>query len=497
MPGYRIVKLPDRLDPRFPRKLGGGVLSVALHVGLLLVILSGGRYDGMPAGDEPSPIVMWLEAPVADRSDSVEPRAPEPAIAAPAGEAIAPQAPEFAQADELSIEATGPISVSNIEIPATLTMSEVERAELSRRLERLAGDSDEAFRKEVSWEQDGMRYSAVLIREPARDETALERVVARVSASDRGKHLSTIVSLRRLAFSQFTQIVDFWDPMVQLHDDEIVGRFHSNSRLNLLYDASAKPTFLGKVTTAAHSFNTEAQARRRDSDVFRGGKETRAARIELPELPQPFRWAPMDANARIHQFTNDTSIRFHSDGSYTWRTRGSSEPETRFEFSDDPVFFVAAGNVELFVQGVVAGSALVYSPLRIVIDGSLTYARDPRSVPDSGDYLGLVSNRYVEIAPPRVTGPGDLEIDAAIFAGRRFVVTHYNHPRKATLRIYGSLAAGSLTATEPRYGTRVEYDRRFEHRRPPGFPSTDRYEVTNWDGQWTEVPERVEGDSVL
>ena len=91
------------------------------------------------------------------------------------------------------------------------------------------------------------------------------------------------------------------------------------------------------------------------------------------------------------------------------------------------------------MQGVVAGKVLVYSPHRIVIEGSLTYASDPRDVPDSGDYVGLVSNRYVEVAPPGVTGPGDLEIDAAIFAGRRFIVTNIDHPRTATLRIYGSL----------------------------------------------------------
>ncbi len=50
---------------------------------------------------------------------------------------------------------------------------------------------------------------------------------------------------------------------------------------------------------------------------------------------------------------------------------------------------------------------------------------------DSGadDYLGIVSDRVVEVAPPGITGGGDLEIDAAIYAGRRFVVTAIDHPR--------------------------------------------------------------------
>jgi hypothetical protein len=144
------------------------------------------------------------------------------------------------------------------------------------------------------------------------------------------------------------------------------------------------------------------------------------------------------------------------------------------------------------VQGVVSGKVLVYSPEKIVVEDSITYAHDPRESPDSRDYLGLVSDRMVVVAPPSITGPGDLEIDAAIFAGRRFLVTNIDHPRSATLRIYGSVAVGTISATEPRYATKIEYDTRFERQRPPGFPSTNRYEVAaDWDGRWTEVPERT------
>ena len=283
-------------------------------------------------------------------------------------------------------------------------MSGEEKAVVSQRLERLAEKSLEANLTEVAWQQDGKQYSALLIREPAIDGTALERVIAQVSASERGKLLTTIVNLRRLAFSQFTQMVDFWDPMVQLHDDEIVGRFHSNSQPKLLYDPHTAPKFFGKVTTAARSFNMESRARRRDSEIFRGGVETRAGRIELPESPQPFEWAPKDENARIHQFTSDAHIRFYRDGSYTWSTRESSVPEYLNEPSGHPAYFIAASMSTLYVQGVVEGRVLIYSPQRIVIEGNLTYASDPRDAPDSRDCVGLVSNKYVEVAPPSVTG---------------------------------------------------------------------------------------------
>jgi len=48
------------------------------------------------------------------------------------------------------------------------------------------------------------------------------------------------------------------------------------------------------------------------------------------------------------------------------------------------------------------------------------------------------------------------------------------------------VACGTISATEPRYATKIDYDPRFERQRPPGFPSTNRYEVADWDGKWTE-----------
>jgi hypothetical protein len=497
------VTLTGLVDLEKSRKARAGVLSVALHVVLVLVILSGGRHDGLQSGDAVISMPFMLDEIEADRGDAEERPVPEPsepippsdaqldaAIArlAPApSETVIPALADFAPPEQAPIPVEELYSSSSAAIPEKRAMSEAEKAELSRRLEKLAEQSLENSRSEVAWEQDGRQYSAELIREPANDGTALEHVIARVTTSDRGRFMTTLVNLRRLSFSQFTQMVNFWSPTVQLHDDEIVGRFHSNTQVKLKYDSSATPVFLGKVTTAARSFDMESHGRSRDAEIFRGGKETRAGRIELPESVQPFEWAPRDDDTRIHEFTSDAHIRFYPDGSYTWRTR-DAPASTVNKPSDVPVFFVAAPDVTLYVQGVVGGRVLVYSPNRIVIEGDLTYANNPRGAADSEDFLGLVSDRYVEVAPPGVTGPGDLEIDAAIYAGRRFIVTNIDHARPATLRIYGSLAAGTLTATEPRYATKIEYDDRFERARPPGFPSTNRYEAAAWDGQWTAAP---------
>ena len=126
------------------------------------------------------------------------------------------------------------------------------------------------------------------------------------------------------------------------------------------------------------------------------------------------------------------------------------------------------------------------------MEDDLVYAQDPATIPDADDYLGLVSDGHVEVAAAQVTGPGDLTIHAAIYARRGFVVRDYGEANDGSLYVYGSLAAGSLSATEPRYRTRVRFDRRLETLRPPRFPVTDRYEVEAWDGVWrVETTEAV------
>jgi hypothetical protein len=508
------MTLPGRLDPQVIQRALAGLLSVALHAGMFVVIVfSGGRHEGVGASETPLTQLVLITAPDADHREGPDLTPLEPTVAA-AGLAerlqtqVQPPAP-------LSLdEVRGDLVVAQVAIPGepaastdvltddashpapTFVMPPAEKSALEQHLARMAEELADQPATRVAWEQDGTRYSAVLIEERANDGMALERVVAEVSATGAGKRLSTRVILKRLAFSQFTQMVDRWDPMVQLHDDVIVGRFHSNSRFNVLGDSGATPQFLGKVTTAARIVDVHARGMRRQSEIFRGGVETRAGHIRLPEELQPSQWAPLEADARVHQFAEDTRIRFFADGSYTWRTRGAPGPEYVNAPTQQPVYFIAARGATLYVKGVVAGKILIYSPDRIVVEGSLTYAHDPREVASSQDYLGLVCDKYIEVARPAVTGPGDLEIDAAILAGRRFVVRDIDHPRPATLRILGSLAAGSLSASEPRYATKIEYDERFEQRRPPGFPSTKRYEVEAWDGQWAEEPEHYVDDSL-
>ncbi|HEY0680928.1 MAG TPA: hypothetical protein VGD45_01215 [Steroidobacter sp.] len=503
------MALPGLIEARNTRRVLAAVVSGALHLGIFLaVVVFGGRQDGIGSSEQPASQMVLIEAPDVDRSDGLDLAPLEPSfttaeLTEELGQDAEPPAPisEESSTDPVVAQSSPPEipadSTTTASLPettqtaATFAASQEELAALPERLARLIEQQAGKLESQLEWQDNGKQYTAKLVWERAKDGTALEHVIAQVSAASHGKLLSTRIMLKRLAFSQFTQVVDRWDPMVQLHDDVIVGRFHSNSQFNVMHDSRVGPKFLGKVTTAARTFEMFASGRRRQAEIFPGGVETRTSRIDLPEALQPFAWAPREAEARIHELTDDTRIRFFPDGSYMWRTNGSTGAGYLNSPSEHPVYFIAGQGVTLSVQGMVAGKILVYSPQKIVIEDDITYARDPRQVKDSRDYLGLVSDKYVEVASPGTTGPGDLHVHAAIFAGRRFVVRDIDHARSATLKIYGSLSAGSLSASEPRYATEIEYDPRFEKRRPPGFPFTSRFEAEEWDGQWVESEERM------
>ena len=139
------------------------------------------------------------------------------------------------------------------------------------------------------------------------------------------------------------------------------------------------------------------------------------------------------------------------------------------------------------MRGTVSGIYTVYSPSDIEIEDDIVYLKDPRQTLVSRDYLALISGRDIRIAAGNVTGPGDLTVHAAVFARRRFFTEEVQHSRPATMFIYGSLTAGTILETEPRYATKLDYDKRFEYLRPASFPMTRRYEVDSWDQDWKEV----------
>lgn len=378
------------------------------------------------------------------------------------------------------------------QVPArTATFTPKQEVMLARKIHdwALSYHKSEDPDDELVWNYKGQRYSAHFTSLPGGDDTRPDRVAVRVTTEQDGNRLSTTIHLKRLAFSNYAQFVNRWDDSVQIHDDEFDGRFHSNSEINLSYSPEVAPRFHGMVTTAARTINvTDRRGHRRRDEIFLGGLETGVPSIRLPRHYVPLPESMAIREEQLHEFPEDTRITFHADGSYGWVSLASGLFERRGTIRQPASYLIATNKAELHLRGTVAGKVLAFSPNRIVVIGDLVYATDPESPNGGDDYLGLVSERTVEIAEPATTGAGDLHIHAAIYAKRLFRVRGYRHRDRGTLEIYGSLTAGSLTATEPRYATRVRFDPRLESRRPPGFPITDRYELESWNAAWTVQP---------
>ncbi|MEP5763239.1 MAG: hypothetical protein ABJ308_01530 [Halieaceae bacterium] len=337
-------------------------------------------------------------------------------------------------------------------------------------------DSDEPLR----WRQGEQEFRASVERLAPDSAMDLERAILDVRTEIDGLSLSAQVPVKRLAFSAYAQLVDRWDPEISLANDQIDGRFHSNSPLLVEVDAESGPRVTG-MTTVSGRVTMRRSGKR--AEVFSGGLQTWARKIPLPQRAFPWRELAVEQE-RLHFIEADTQLLFDADGSYRWQALGVDQASGIVSLPDQPWLIIADDGVRLQVQGTVRGSVLVYSPQRITITGSLAYARDPRRQADSPDYLGLVSEKTVEVAGVAVTGPGDISIAAAIYARRRFRIRDYRDPGAASLSIYGSVTAGSLSATEPRFVTRVQFDRRLQGKRPAYFPQTDHYELEQPNPSW-------------
>lgn len=440
--------------------------------------------------DAPTPAEAPPDTTVADEQTPTT--APEPASAdvpVTAAEAplLAAEPTETATDDAATVASAAPSSS-----PPGKPLANTERQMLTKRLASWTGHiaADEPEPK-LTWREDGRQYTAVLRRQPATDAMGMDHLTVEVTTERDGNRMLTELRMARVAFSNFAQFVDRWDPDVAIHDDEIDGRFHSNSPIHVSGGPGVRPVFRGKVTLAARDIETDNGAfggvgfvNRRT--MFPAGIETMVRRIGLaPQRP------PAASDEDVQRFEHDAAVTFYEDGSYGWRALVGNEPEQRRALTDRPHYLIGTDDVTLQVHGTVKGTVLVYTPGRIVIVHDLRYAHDPRQ-PGAGDYLGLVAERSVEIGEPDVTGPGDLEVYASIYARGLFAVRGYRSRRTGKLVIYGSLAAGSLTATEPRYATSVHFDQRLTTMRAPGFPLSDRYELESSSGEWHRVPDSSE-----
>jgi hypothetical protein len=434
--------------------------------------------------------VVHTPAPTVEPPEPAPPTSPPEAESASAPAAVVEVVPSPTEPVQVVAETVARAEAADI-APSVAAPSgphrtlEPEEADaLRRRLSswtgRFAADAPET----MTWRENAERYTAVFRPLGAADAMGMEHLAVEVTTERGGERLVTDLRMTRLAFSNFGQFVNRWDPDVGIHDDVIDGRFHSNTSFVVHRTGRKTPVFNGRVTVAdTRDLSTagDGTGHLNRRKMFPAGIETRVRRITLPE-----RAFASASTPQSQRFERDTALTFHADGSVAWRALDTVADESRRDLGDEPFYLIAADEVALHVHGTVDGKVLVYSPSRIVITGDLYYAGDPRA-PHADDYLGLVTEGTLEIAEPEITGPGDLEIYASIYARHRFAVRRFRSQHSGTLLIHGSLTAGTLTATEPRYGTRIEFDNRLTTMRAPGFPLSDRYELDSASGEWRVV----------
>ena len=354
---------------------------------------------------------------------------------------------------------------------------------LNKKIERWSSSISKniALQEPLVWEANGHQYKANFTEIPAKTDMDNDQVLIEIATDRDGKKLTTSLRLKKMAFSNFAQFVHQWDRGVSVHNDEMNGRFHSNTRLSLIANRNGAPLFHGKVTTASYFVDIEGSVPRKD--IFLAGLETGVKKISMPKPSVLFDQVQSDSTAQSVLVETNSRLIFNPDGSYLLQACDEFGVMQRHQIGDRPLYILAAPGVSLSLSGTVNGAVAVYSPKRIIIEGDLEYLSTD-SIDRGGDFLGLISGRSIVIAKRGVVPAGDLNIQAAIYAKNRFQVNQLQGKRAGTLNILGSVSAGSISATEPRYATNIVFDTRLENLRPPGFPVTDRYELLAKQNSW-------------
>ncbi len=343
----------------------------------------------------------------------------------------------------------------------------------------------------LEWQHDGIAYQAKIRHTPSPNDMSTDQVAVEVSTQLDGKKLTTTLEYRQLAFSNFAQFVHQWDEYVSMHDDKLNGRFHSNSSFLISASKRVHPVFTDTVTTASRRVEFDGHRRAKMSEIFQGGLETGVRRIKMPNPKLLFEQAIMSSKHTVALNSSGRLI-FTQDGCYLWQPFDQVSPMQKHKLGSHSTYFLAAPKARIYLSGTVNGMVAVYAPKEILIEGNLRYkSREP--LDQGGDFLGLISSRNITIANSNFVIDGDLHIDAALYANNRIRVTNLHKKRTGTLSIYGSVSSRSMTATEPRFATQIDFDPRLTNTRPPGFPVTDRYESVAENNAWnTEAPVFIE-----
>ncbi|MBU2099049.1 MAG: hypothetical protein KKD00_09825 [Gammaproteobacteria bacterium] len=391
---------------------------------------------------------------------------------------------------DLSVEPVSVAAATEPELPATVAMTGEDARLIEAALQALIeeiNDTGTGFASAPTPESLGLSAadSIAVSAVPLNDLNTLQQFDVTVTRYIDGQAYQMNARLRERALSYYAKFINRWDDNVMLSNDRVDGRFHANSVVNFETSADARPQFNGEVTIAGRQ---SVSRRLQQSGMFADGLRTGTGRIRLPEQALPGFWR--DTGATVITLDSDAQLQFEGENGVLW-TDADSHTQTRLSVPPAGLVITGTGRTRIELSGTVAGNVLVHSARQLIITNDLVYANTSAT---SADSLALISEGSIEIAPASVTGAGDLEIHGALYARQRFSVRRFRDRHQGTLYIYGTLVAGSVSATEPRFDTHIQYDNRFEQMRPPAFPSTGLVDLLHWDQQWAAV---TDSDALL
>ena len=240
----RLAAATERARSQSTLTLAAGSMSALLHVMLIVLVMSTNVRAGdpnalpvvlvenfaprspirdpqrAPAEDPPSLASEEESAPPELSSTAVDVPSPDTTLAETLQQLEPPAIPTptfIAEVDESALtyvdaqnSEPAPPTPPTIDLPRTRTV-EIAPEHQSNLIERLANAAQaltQTQQTEVLWTEDGREYRAVLKRALAENSMELETISADVTTTDQGMSMQTQLLLSRLAFSQFTQVVD-------------------------------------------------------------------------------------------------------------------------------------------------------------------------------------------------------------------------------------------------------------------------------------------------
>ena len=315
------MALSSRFDPRTRARCAASLRPQRCTSPCCSAIMLGGSQYGIDSGDSPTSQARagWKHRTPSSATASICRRCP-PArrrrakssskrrwrrLAPPPSEAIEDQAVEPARSKQLRAPCR-PARLRSWPARSRRRRSRCrpsERASLSRRLEQLAEQALKSSRTEVTWEQDGRQYSALLIRERANEGTALERVIAQVSA----------VGSRQAADDagepQSPRVLAVHADGRSLGSDGAAAR--RRDRRPLPHELALQPAVRlahgAEIPRQGDDHGAQLQhgidrAAPRFRHLPRRLRDRARATSSCRSRSQPFEWAPRDERARVHEF---------------------------------------------------------------------------------------------------------------------------------------------------------------------------------------------------